>query len=146
MTSRRSYRPSARMARVCVWRSVERVSSNSIRTSSWSLARSMSRAGACRPSGRSIRPSSAARMACCASAGDTAPRVACRAAAGRGRHLRSCQRADEKHGRRARPHHYLRPEYSSICVVRSIGYEIRTSAIDPSSAFFASSFGCTNPV
>ena len=60
---------------------------------------------------------------------------------------RRCQAADENHGRDAtRTHHYLRPEYSSICVVRSSGYEILTSVIVPSLAFTGSSLGWTKPV
>ncbi len=46
------------------------------------------------------------------------------------------------------PHrgYFLRPEYSSICVVRSIGYEILTSVTLPSLDVVAVSRGCTNPV
>jgi len=38
------------------------------------------------------------------------------------------------------------PSYSSICVVRSIGYEIFTSVILPLASMTGSSFGCTNPL
>jgi len=44
-------------------------------------------------------------------------------------------------------HRYsLRREYSSIWVVRSIGYEILTSAIAPSDPASGVSFGWTKPV
>src|SRR5689334_11124911 len=38
------------------------------------------------------------------------------------------------------------PSYSSICVVRSIGYEIFTSVIFPSAPITGSSFGWTKPL
>src|SRR5205814_1659014 len=47
---------------------------------------------------------------------------------------------------RSRALHFSLPEYSSICVVRSSGYEMATSVIVPSAAKTGSSRGCTNPV
>ncbi len=40
---------------------------------------------------------------------------------------------------------YFSPAYSSICVVRSIGYEIVTSVILPDPSLTAVSFGITKP-
>ena len=62
----------------------------------------------------------------------------------------SSARADDQRERERSPSphptYFLRPEYSSICVARSIGYEIFTSVTRPSAALVAVSRGCTNPV
>ena len=44
------------------------------------------------------------------------------------------------------PKPYFAPEYSSICVVRSIGYDTVTSVILPDASVTAVSFGITKPV
>jgi hypothetical protein len=44
------------------------------------------------------------------------------------------------------PDHFFLPEYSSIWVVKSSGYDMRTSLICPSLDTTGSSRGCTNPV
>ena len=58
----------------------------------------------------------------------------------------AAQRAASPRGREATEAYFLAPEYSSICVVRSIGYEIVTSVIVPSAPVTGVSFGITNPV
>ena len=77
-----------------------------------------------------------------------------RLATGQAHNERRCQHAGDRGdrgpaalGSAKGAHRYsLRPEYSSICVVRSIGYEILTSAIAPSGPAIGVSFGWTKPV
>src|SRR5262249_44563792 len=56
------------------------------------------------------------------------------------------RKRERQHGSRRGGESHRRPEYSSICVVRSSGYEMWTSVMWPWPSRTASSRGCTNPV